>query len=141
MGIVVDKIRELMKKLVLLLITLITFANVSYASFPIKKENQSEISIILESKNDPWYKTNLFKISLALLGLIIFSIDSNIGSLILTAIVLYYLIGFIKRLINWDFTPYSLWSRSYKRGFWIGISVSVLILSLLGMLFSGGPMM
>ena len=41
MGIVVDKIRELMKKLILLLITLITFTNVTYASFPVNATTNS----------------------------------------------------------------------------------------------------
>ena len=46
MGIVVDKIRELMKKLILLLITLITFTNVSYASFPIDNNDPTTDSWI-----------------------------------------------------------------------------------------------
>jgi len=130
-----------MKKLLFIFITLITFANVSYASFPIKKKTQSETTIIIESKNDPWYKTDLFKISLALLVLIILSIDANIGILIATPIYLYYLIGYIKRLIYGDLTPYSLWEKWQKRLSWILLSVFVLFIAFAILFFGDGPMM
>ena len=129
-----------MKNLLFIFITLITFANVSYASFPIKKKTQSETTII-ESKNDPWYKTDLFKISLALLVLIILSIDANIGILIATPIALYYLIGYIKRLIYGDITPYSLWEKWQKKLSWILLSVFVLFVAFALLFFSDGPMM
>ena len=53
-----------MKKLLFVFFTLIIFANVSYASFPVKGEAEAEVIISVESENDPWYESNLFKISL-----------------------------------------------------------------------------
>ena len=52
-----------MKKLILLLITLITLINVSYASFPLSKEIKTEILEISKSENeslsDPFELTGL----------------------------------------------------------------------------------
>ena len=52
-----------MKKLILLLITLITLTNVSYASFPVNQEIETEILDISksnhESLNDPFALTGL----------------------------------------------------------------------------------
>tara|TARA_B100000953_G_scaffold167682_1_gene138157 strand:+ start:136 stop:519 length:384 start_codon:yes stop_codon:yes gene_type:complete len=127
-----------MKNLLFIFFTLIIFTNVSYASFPVKGETESEVIISVESENDPWYESNLFKISLFAIMLLSVIMEQFI---IATLIMCYYFFRFLKRLIHWDFTPYSLWSRKYKRGFWIGVSVSVLILSLLGIFFGGGPMM
>jgi hypothetical protein len=120
---------------------LTTITNVNYASFPVKEKPGSEVIISIESKNDPWYKTDLFKISLVVLCLIAFSIDANIGSIIGTPILLYYLIGFIKRVIYWDLTPYSLWEEWKKRLFWILLSLFVLFVLFALIFFSDGPMM
>ena len=130
-----------MKKLLLLLFMLTTITNVNYASFPVKEKPGSEVIISIESKNDPWYKTDLFKISLALLVLIILSIDANIGILIASPISLYYLIGYIKRLIYGGLTPYSLWEKWQKRLSWILLSVLVLFVAFALLFFSDGPMM
>ena len=46
-----------MKKLLLLLITLTTFTNVSYASFPVRENMQTEIPTIKESSQIPWYNS------------------------------------------------------------------------------------
>ena len=53
-----------MKKLILLLIMLTTFMNVSYASFPITENNTCEVLSALDKKSihDPWYESKLVKI-------------------------------------------------------------------------------
>ena len=44
-------IRLLLKKLLLLLIAIITFSNVSYASFPVTENIQTEVVELIESPN------------------------------------------------------------------------------------------
>ena len=53
MGIVVDKIRELMKKLILLLIYITILTNMSYASFPVLQNIKTEIT--KAGPGPPWW--------------------------------------------------------------------------------------
>ena len=86
-----------MRKLLLLLVTLITFTNVSYASFPVNQNTQTEIVETIESpsygNSQPnWDK--IFQIIFQILGWL---------SLILSVVVFIYVLGVVVLQVIPDF--------------------------------------
>ena len=90
-----------MKKLLLLLITLITFTNVSYASFPVSENVQTEVVQTIEA---PTYGNSqsiwgILSLSFVLLSVIL--LPNVFITLILSSLaVIFAIIGLTKK-VNW----------------------------------------
>jgi len=135
-----------MKQLVLLLITVTTFTNISYASFPVIETEQTEISIEPSSSKDPWYisfknailflASSLFGITLTLIffieGFITEDREGPIGGLIAAL-----LIG-IALLFASVFYGKKVWSDKLSQKMILGIISLFIIGFLLMMLMYGG---
>ena len=79
-----------MKRLILLLITLATFTNVSYASFPVLKKTKSKVEVSqpnpVMDENRKILLLSLVPIPASLLGSIFFSVGSLVLGIIVSAI-------------------------------------------------------
>ena len=66
-----------MKKMILLLITITTFTNVSYASFPVLTTEKTEIAIESLNYQNPWYisaKNSILFLATSFFGLAALSV-------------------------------------------------------------------
>ena len=89
-----------MKKLILLLITLVTFLNVSYASFPVTENTQTEVVELIESPNYGNSPSILGFLSLILsvVGLILFFTPAiGTGLVLILFAIIFGLIGLFKK--------------------------------------------
>ena len=106
-----------MKRLILLLITLATFANLSYASFPVLKETKPKVEV---SQPNPFMDENrkilmlsLVPIPAALLGAIFFSAGSIgfvlgiiVGAIAVSSAVYSLYLNFKTPTFIWDWRNY-----------------------------------
>ena len=89
-----------MRKLLLLLVTLITFTNVSYASFPVNQNTQTEIVETIES---PSYGNSppilgFLSLILSVVGLILFFTPAiGTGLVLISFAIIFGLIGLFKK--------------------------------------------
>ena len=89
-----------MKKLLLLLITITTFINVSYASFPVTENTQTEVVELIESPNYGNSPSILGFLSLILsvVGLILFFTPAiGTGLVLILFAIIFGLIGLFKK--------------------------------------------
>ena len=89
-----------MKKLLLLLITITTFSNVSYASFPVTENTQTEVVELIESPNYGNSPSILGFLSLILsvVGLILFFTPAiGTGLVLILFAIIFGLIGLFKK--------------------------------------------
>jgi len=88
-----------MKKLLLLLITLITFTNVSYASFPVEQNTQTEIVSEIPNYGNKQSIWGILSLSLSVIGIILLFTPALGISLILHLLaIIFGAIGFNKNL-------------------------------------------
>ena len=98
-----------MKKLLLLLITITTFSNVSYASFPVTENTQTEVVELIESPNygesQPIW--SILSITFTLLSLV--SLSNPLAATIIALLgVVFGSIGFNKKLKGLAITGFIL---------------------------------
>ena len=98
-----------MKKLLLLLITITTFSNVSYASFPVTENTQTEVVELIESPNygesQPIWSILSITFTLLSLG----SLSNPLAATIIALLgVVFGLIGFNKKLKGLSITGFIL---------------------------------
>ena len=98
-----------MKKLLLLLITITTFSNVSYASFPVTENTQTEVVELIESPNygesQPIW--SILSITFTLLSLV--SLYNPLAATIIALLgVVFGSIGFNKKLKGLSITGFIL---------------------------------
>ena len=88
-----------MKKRLLLLITLITFTNVSYASFPVEQNTQTEIVSEIPNYGNKQSIWGILSLSLSVIGIILLFTPALGISLILHLLaIIFGAIGFNKNL-------------------------------------------
>ena len=88
-----------MKKLLLLLITLITFTNVSYASFPVEQNTQTEIVSEIPNYGNRQSIWGILSLTLAVIGIILlFTPNIGTGLLLHLLAIIFGAIGFNKDL-------------------------------------------
>ena len=106
-----------MKRLILLLITLATFANLSYASFPVLKETKPKVEVSqpnpVMDENRKILMLSLVPIPAALLGAIFFSAGSIgfvlgiiVGAIAVSSAVYSLYLNFKTPTFIWDWRNY-----------------------------------
>ena len=106
-----------MKRLILLLITLATFANVSYASFPVLKETKPKVEVSqpnpVMDENRKILLLSLVPIPAALIGAIFFSAGSIgfvlgiiVGAIAVSSAVYSLYLNFKTPTFIWDWRNY-----------------------------------
>jgi hypothetical protein len=118
-----------MKKIIILLITLITFVNVNYASFPVTEMIDNEIVTSTDSEDPDWIET-------------LFGINFDNGKIPplsvfilpwLIPLLLFYLIRGYKRDVDW-IRKLIRW----KNIWWLLLSIPVMLI--IGILGTGSGM-
>ena len=88
-----------MKKLILLLITLTTFTNVSYASFPVEQNTQTEIVSEIPNYGNKQSIWGILSLSLSVIGIILlFTPAIGTGLILHLLAIIFGAIGFNKKL-------------------------------------------
>ena len=88
-----------MKKLILLLITLTTFTNVSYASFPVEQNTQTEIVSEIPNYGNKQSIWGILSLSLSVIGIILlFTPALGTGLILHLLAIIFGAIGFNKNL-------------------------------------------
>tara|TARA_B100000700_G_scaffold321687_1_gene421472 strand:+ start:90 stop:533 length:444 start_codon:yes stop_codon:yes gene_type:complete len=142
-----------MKKILFVLITLITISNFGHASFPVLETEKAEIAIEKNVSNEPWYisfKNSLMFLATSVLGFVTLGVFLSEGFIArdrggLTALLLIPLLVSTAAFFASVFYGKKIWGSSIRFGdpvakkivIW-AISITTFFFLLANLIFSGG---
>ena len=136
----------MINKILLFLITLITFTNISYASFPVIETEQSELTITNLASMDPWYislKNAILFLFFSFFGIMVTSVIiyegffAEDGEVPIGGVIAGILIG-IGGLFASLFYAKKVWKDKLSQKIIIGIISLIAMISLVTILIYGG---
>ena len=138
-----------MKKMILLLITITTFTNVSYASFPVLTTEKTEIAIESLNYQNPWYisvKNSILFLATSFFGLAALSVFIGEGFIVndregpIVLLLLPLLISIVSFFASVFYGKKVLWDRLSKKIVIWALSISAFFILLLNAVYAGGGM-